>query len=414
MCSCDGIEPSDALSRSRGGYRRHANAIKRQRQTAADVSVKNILKENKKRKRNSHFQKVGYIRDSISAKQAYRSKPRKKSDDSDSDYVDGADETTVTEENSTVAPSVHNEQEKNSTKTSINVSSKSRDDNDITTTEFDLEIDTNVSSIPDDIFGEKEMTIADRIMTARGDARSTKYDILKRKKRRSSVLGAKRKTRDELVEEVNDDLRLNHVPTRTNNLEELLKNLDIPNHWIRLIPSFRIRETSTNIKEAASMSSFARLVSLAKKMILSSLKSLCPGPGYEEFHSHVLSGLFNKKEMSEQQHSIEQQINTKDATSSKNLYKRTTSEKLGSVIGTLCAWSNKSRKGSIERRVIRAIINESFLKHEVREMKDDEKYKLKQGNGQPVDQARSDADLLRNGNNLSKTLITRQKKITIL
>ena len=42
-------------------------------------------------------------------------------------------------------------------------------------------------------------------------------------------------------------------------------------------------------------------------------------------------------------------------------------------------------------------------------MKDDEKYKLKQGNGQPVDQARSDANLLCNGNNLSKTLITRQK-----
>ena len=85
------------------------------------------------------------------------------------------------------------------------------------------------------------------------------------------------------------------MPIRTNNLEELLKNLDIPNHWIRLVPSFRIREPSTNIKEAASMLSFTRLVSLAKKMISSSLKSLCPGPGYEQFHSHVLSGLFNKK-----------------------------------------------------------------------------------------------------------------------
>ena len=114
--------------------------------------------------------------------------------------------------------------------------------------------------------------------------------------------------------------------------------------------------------------------------------------------------------MSEQQHSILQLLNTKDAMNSKNLYKCTISEKLGSVVGTLCTWSNKSRKGSIEILVIRVIINESFLKHEVREMKDDEKYKLKQGNGQPVDQARSDADLLHNGNNLSKTLITRQKK----
>ena len=143
------------------------------------------------------------------------------------------------------------------------------------------------------------------------------------------------------------------MPTRTNNLEELLKNLDIPNHWIRLIPSFRIGETSTNIKEAASKSSFTQLVSLAKKMISSSLKSLCPGPGYQQFHSHVLSVLINKKEMSEQQHSIMELLtNTKDTINSKNLYKRTTSEKLGSVVGTLCSWSNKSRKGSIERRVI--------------------------------------------------------------
>ena len=76
-----------------------------------------------------------------------------------------------------------------------------------------------------------------------------------------------------------------------------------------------------------------------------------------------------------------QLINKKDAINSKNVYKRTTSEKLGSIVETLCAWSNKSHKGSIERRVIRAIINESFLKHEVREIKDDEKYRLKQGAG---------------------------------
>ena len=28
MCACDGVEPAEALSRSRGGYRRQANAIK--------------------------------------------------------------------------------------------------------------------------------------------------------------------------------------------------------------------------------------------------------------------------------------------------------------------------------------------------------------------------------------------------
>ena len=36
--------------------------------------------------------------------------------------------------------------------------------------------------------------------------------------------------------------------------------------------------------------------------------------------------------------------------------------------------------------------------------------KLKQGTGQPVIQARSDADLLRDGQKLSKTLIRQQQK----
>jgi len=58
ICPCDGIEPSDALSRSRGGYRRHANAIKKQRDSASDIRSKNILPSNKKRRRSDHFQKV--------------------------------------------------------------------------------------------------------------------------------------------------------------------------------------------------------------------------------------------------------------------------------------------------------------------------------------------------------------------
>ena len=66
MCACDGIEPAEALARSRGGYRRQAN-------TSASIKSKednnqmdiDYCKEKTKRKsvnRKKH-KKVGMIRD---------------------------------------------------------------------------------------------------------------------------------------------------------------------------------------------------------------------------------------------------------------------------------------------------------------------------------------------------------------
>ena len=91
-----------------------------------------------------------------------------------------------------------------------------------------------------------------------------------------------------------------------------------------------------------------------------------------------------------------------------NVYKSTSLEKLDSVVSTLCSWSNMSRKRTIERRVIRAILNDSFMQHEIKEMKNN--YNLKIGHGQPLAQARSDAELLRKGQKLNLKTITRQYK----
>ena len=72
-----------------------------------------------------------------------------------------------------------------------------------------------------------------------------------------------------------------------------------------------------------------------------------------------------------------------------NLLKQTSSEKLDSVVSTLCKWSNVSKKRTIERRVICAILTDSFLCHEIKELKNGQ-YQLKLGNGQPVAQAQQD------------------------
>ena len=137
-------------------------------------------------------------------------------------------------------------------------------------------------------------------------------------------------------------------------------------------------------------------------MINESLKMLCPGPGHDDFKKKLLLQLAPK---------LVHDDRSKDDNSSANkhnAFKRTPSEKLESVVSTLCSWSNSSRKRSIERRVIRAILGHSFLRHELTEMKDE--YKLKFGYGQPLVQARSDAELLRKGFRINLKTITRQNK----
>ena len=118
-------------------------------------------------------------------------------------------------------------------------------------------------------------------------------------------------------------------------------------------------------------------------MFSSCMKQLCPGPGCHELQSTILSRMTSQVERTNQKLQKEQQrIMKKDVVKEpNNPYKRSASEKLNSVVSTLCSWSNKSVKRSLERRVLRAVLNDSFLRHEIVDMK--KNYNLKQGNGQP-------------------------------
>lgn len=59
------------------------------------------------------------------------------------------------------------------------------------------------------------------------------------------------------------------------------------------------------------------------------------------------------------------------------------------ALGATLARNNQLK----DEYVLRALLNDLFLKHEIIEMKN--KYKLKFGNGQPKAQARADANTLR-------------------
>ena len=149
---------------------------------------------------------------------------RKNSNDSDSNYADADNNTTCTDITSVIT-------KKSNTKSS-KAFENDNTDNDNLTADFSLEINTNVSSGPDYIvdFDDSTMTIAEIIKISCKEINNTKDESLNQKK----SIG--KKMRDALVETAND---------------EVLKVFTLPKHWIYLIPSFRIRETSTNIKESA-------------------------------------------------------------------------------------------------------------------------------------------------------------------
>ena len=136
------------------------------------------------------------------------------------------------------------------------------------------------------------------------------------------------------------------VNSRTVQLGDLLNKFELANHWVRVIPSFRIRETSMDIQLAASKASFGRLTSLGIRIIDKTLKFLCPGPGYDKFRSSVFKKIENQNKTKESKKAAS------NPSSQHNQYERSSSEKLDSINNTLCSWSNSSIKRSIERRVL--------------------------------------------------------------
>ena len=96
------------------------------------------------------------------------------------------------------------------------------------------------------------------------------------------------------------------------------------------------------------------------------------------------------------------------ADNQNNLHYCPDEEKISSIVSTLCNWSNKSKKRSIERQVLRAVLNESFLTHEVKSFKST--YGLVQGTGQAIQQASTDAMDLSMGRKIKITQSTGQCK----
>ena len=78
--------------------------------------------------------------------------------------------------------------------------------------------------------------------------------------------------RSEVLLEVNDVVKYTRVSSRSSTLHKLLKNLNLPPHWIRLMPLSRIREQTMKIDTSTSKSSYVMLISLGSKVINQLLK----------------------------------------------------------------------------------------------------------------------------------------------
>ena len=227
MCGCVGIEPSEALARSRGGYRRQANAINKKRKQDKTTTTSTGRTRNAKRKKiQSHFKKVGKIRESPIAHRAVKPKTNKNKEDSDSDYVDGSDTATRIEDDSTAIATIVD-----------------TIDGGQSNEEFTLKIETNECSLMND--DDISLTIAQKIMNSRpppisetkkpssnrsstrkkpavsrknnSDRNNSNANVASQRGKKHLLL-RKKSIRSELLEEVIDDCRQNHVVTRSSNL----------------------------------------------------------------------------------------------------------------------------------------------------------------------------------------------------
>ena len=107
MCACDGIEPLDALARSHGGYCRQVNEIRKKRkQDGTTTDMDTGRTRNKKKKVQSHFKRVGWMRESPVTPRATKPKTNKKKEDSDLEYVDGLDTATRVNSDSTAIATI--------------------------------------------------------------------------------------------------------------------------------------------------------------------------------------------------------------------------------------------------------------------------------------------------------------------
>ena len=326
MCSCDGIEPEEALKRSRGGYRKQVNIINSQRNAAKETNRANtrkMSKRSKKRKRNPHFHKVGILETERLKKSRHHqpstNKKKRGNVDSDTSYHLSDDESTILDDNTDMQSSVPVEE--------------GRKENDVMPelTEFELQIE-GVNSNDDDILCEVveedeastlpvAVTIADVVRGKRKEFSSIFREKLQRKQQSTSKdSNNKPKASTSLVTVSKSTKTL----TRAEIFENFIGHFNLPKYWIRVIPSFIVRENESDIKECSTKKSFGRLTSLCTRIVDTAIKTIVPGPGFPKSRKYLLN------KMSEGFETI------------KNLpYHCTETEKLETVIKAICEWSNR-------------------------------------------------------------------------
>ena len=339
MCACDGVDPSEALKRSRGGYRKQVNMINAQRKAEKEtnrVSTRAMSKRSKKRKYNPHFNKVGKLDSARSNRSRHQptstKKKRTEKVDSDTSYHLSDEETTILEDDNTDMQSVP---------------AKDPEQNDTmpTLTEFKLQIE-GVDSDDDDILcavvkedesgpPPEAVTIADVVRGKRKEA-IFREKLKKQQHSTSKVTTTNLKASTSLVTIGNKNKTLG----RAEKFENFLGHFNLPKYWLRVIPSFVLRENEPDLKECSTKKSFGRLSSLCTRIVDTAIKTIVPGPGFPKIRKYLLN------KMSEGFETIK-----------KLSYRRTETEKLETVIKTIFEWSNRFKKRCIERCVIRAILN---------------------------------------------------------
>ena len=179
MCSCDGVEPSEAMQQLRGGYQRQVNMIA-QRKREQEKGQRNTWSSSKRKKVQSHFHKVGILESERKNKKTKKRVPSKKKAQSDkeSSFHPSYDNSHNSDSSSTI---LDNKTTMVNESRAIEVEGEAVAHNSPSIpTEFQMQIK---NSEDDDLFGD---SVEADIVSKQFDPLATIAKIIKRKRKEDS------------------------------------------------------------------------------------------------------------------------------------------------------------------------------------------------------------------------------------
>ena len=197
-----------------------------------------------------------------------------------------------------------------------------------------------------------------------------------------------------------EPIRLEEIEAKDDHmLRRIVDMLYLPEYYKHVMPSYESRFLSDSIQQDIP-SRYNRMVNFIVKCFEIITSSICPGPSLHSLREgsiNRLGHLFIKKNMSKTKGSNE---GSKQNKLSNKINDSVYEPKWDRLADVVCNCAKALKKGSIERRVSRAILYNGVTIGDFKKLL--RKHDMKFGHSQPMRQAKTDYEELVKGNKLEK------------